>query len=76
MAETRFGRAINQAIEMANPGGTVVLFAPTPPGKPSIDLNQALDQERLAQEICRHTEDRVEGMNSFVEKRPPVFKGK
>ncbi len=42
----------------------------------SIDLNQALDQERLAQEICRHTEDRVEGMKSFVEKRPPVFKGR
>jgi enoyl-CoA hydratase/carnithine racemase len=41
-----------------------------------IDLGQALDHERFAQEICEHTEDRAEGMRSFVEKRPPVFKGK
>lgn len=41
-----------------------------------LDLGQALDHERFAQEICQHTEDRVEGMKSFVEKRPPVFKGK
>jgi len=41
-----------------------------------MDLAQALDHERLAQEICRKTEDRAEGMKSFVEKREPVFKGK
>jgi len=41
-----------------------------------IDLAQALDQERLAQSLCWNTEDREEGMRSFVEKRDPVFKGK
>lgn len=34
--------AVNQAISMASPGGTVVLFAPMPPnGHAPIDLNQA-----------------------------------
>jgi len=41
-----------------------------------LDLAQALDHEQIAQEICRKTEDRAEGMKSFVEKRNPVFKGK
>jgi enoyl-CoA hydratase/carnithine racemase len=41
-----------------------------------LDLAQALDHEQIAQEICRKTEDRAEGMKSFVEKRDPVFKGK
>jgi len=40
-----------------------------------IDLAQALDHERFAQAICWNTEDRVEGMKSFMEKREPVFKG-
>lgn len=41
-----------------------------------VDLGQALDHERFAQSICWSTEDRQEGMKSFVEKREPVFKGK
>jgi len=41
-----------------------------------IDLPQALDQERLAQSLCWNSEDREEGMKSFVEKREPVFNGK
>ncbi len=41
-----------------------------------IDLLQALDQERLAQSLCWNSEDRQEGMKSFVEKRDPVFKGR
>ncbi len=43
---------------------------------PRIDLAQALDHERFAQAFCWNTEDRTEGMKSFVEKREPVFKGK
>ena len=41
-----------------------------------IDLAQALDYERLVQAVCWNTEDRAEGMKSFLEKREPVFKGK
>ncbi len=41
-----------------------------------LDLTQALDYERLAQTICWETEDRAEGMRSFIEKREPIFKGK
>ena len=41
-----------------------------------IDLAQALDHERLAQATCWNTEDRAEGMKSFLEKREPVFRGK
>ncbi len=41
-----------------------------------IELAQALDYERLVQSLCWNTEDRTEGMKSFLEKREPVFKGK
>ena len=41
-----------------------------------VDLVQAIDQERLAQSLCWNTEDREEGLKSFLEKRDPVFKGK
>jgi len=40
-----------------------------------MDLSQALDHEGLAQAISWNTEDRMEGMKSFLEKREPVFKG-
>lgn len=40
------------------------------------DLAQALDHERFANIYCWNTEDRQEGMKSFVEKREAVFKGK
>lgn len=42
----------------------------------NVDLRAALEFETFAQNITRETEDSKEGAKSFVEKRPPVFKGK
>jgi len=40
------------------------------------DLPQALDYESYALEVCKQSEDFLEGFSSFLEKREPVFKGK
>jgi enoyl-CoA hydratase/carnithine racemase len=39
-------------------------------------LTAGLDQERRLYELAMATEDRVEGMNAFLEKRRPDFKGR
>ena len=39
-------------------------------------LEQQLEFEAFAQGVCFKTEDHQEGVRSFFEKRPPVFKGK
>ena len=39
-------------------------------------LTAGLDQERRLYELAMATEDRVEGMNAFIEKRRPEFKGR
>jgi enoyl-CoA hydratase/carnithine racemase len=39
-------------------------------------LAAGLEQERRLFELAMATEDRVEGMTAFVEKRPPEFRGK
>jgi len=41
-----------------------------------VDLASALDQELYAASILFASEDRKEGMQAFVEKRKPVFKGR
>jgi enoyl-CoA hydratase/carnithine racemase len=39
-------------------------------------LSAGLDHERRLYELAMATEDRVEGMNAFLEKRPPEFRGR
>ena len=42
----------------------------------NIDLPSALAYEVRCFEILYSTEDQKEGMKAFIEKRPPVFKGR
>ena len=39
-------------------------------------LSAGLEQERRLYELAMATEDRVEGMQAFLEKRRPEFKGR
>jgi enoyl-CoA hydratase/carnithine racemase len=39
-------------------------------------LTAGLDHERRLYELAMATEDRVEGMNAFLEKRKPEFHGR
>jgi 2-(1,2-epoxy-1,2-dihydrophenyl)acetyl-CoA isomerase len=41
-----------------------------------MDLRQALDYEAYALEVCRRSDDFMEGFTSFLEKRDPVFRGR
>lgn len=41
-----------------------------------MDLSQTLDFEKMAIDVCWSSKDREEGFKSFLEKRPPVFKGR
>ena len=40
------------------------------------DIHTGLQIERKAYELTIPTEDRIEALNAFAEKRPPQFKGK
>ncbi len=39
-------------------------------------LSAGLDHERRLYELAMATEDRIEGMDAFLEKRQPEFKGR
>ena len=39
-------------------------------------LTAGLEHERRLYELAMATEDRVEGMNAFIEKRKPEFRGR
>ncbi len=41
-----------------------------------VDLHTGLQIERKAYEVTIPTEDRIEALNAFAEKRKPIFKGK
>ena len=41
-----------------------------------VDLHTGLQIERKAYEATIPTEDRIEALNAFAQKRKPVFKGK
>ncbi len=42
----------------------------------NVDIQTGLQIERKAYELTLHTEDRIEALNAFSEKRKPEFKGK
>lgn len=42
----------------------------------NLSLEQALEAEAQAQQICMHTEDFHEAHRAFVEKREPQWKGR
>jgi 2-(1,2-epoxy-1,2-dihydrophenyl)acetyl-CoA isomerase len=42
----------------------------------SCDLDSLLDYEAYIQQIASETEDHKEGVNAFMEKRKPDFKGR
>jgi enoyl-CoA hydratase/carnithine racemase len=45
-------------------------------GACAASLSEGLDAERVAYEECLMSEDRVEALRAFADKRPPQFKGK
>ena len=44
--------------------------------KLDVDLRDVIEREMNANLPLRHTEDRLEAAASFLEKRPPVYKGR
>jgi methylglutaconyl-CoA hydratase len=45
-------------------------------GAATRDLKEGLALERAAYEVCLQSEDRLEALSAFNEKRPPVYKGR
>lgn len=70
------GRAKELAAEIAKNGPVAVRQAKFSINKGfDADLNTGLAIERAAYEVTIPTKDRLEGLQAFKEKRPPVYKG-
>lgn len=69
--------AMDMAVKILAKGPLAVRFAKAVINwGSSASMETGLVIERLAQTVLFGTEDRMEGINSFLEKRPPVFRGK
>src|SRR5215211_7738776 len=76
----RRGRWLEEAVELAEvvsrrPPLAVRLAKQAVLAAEETALTAGLDQERRLYELAMATEDRVEGMNAFIEKRKPEFRG-
>jgi enoyl-CoA hydratase len=71
-------RAVDEmAAKLADHGPVALHMAKTAINKGmQADIHTALDLEARCYSLCFATEDRVEGMNAFLQKRKPEFKGK
>ena len=72
---------LDQAVELAGvvarrPPLAVQLAKQAVQAAAETTLSAGLDYERRMYELAMATEDRVEGMDAFIEKRPPDFKGR
>ena len=72
---------LDQAIELAKvvagrPRLAARLAKQAVLGADETGLSAGLDHERRLYELAMATEDRMEGMNAFLEKRPPQFRGR
>lgn len=70
-------KALEMAAEIEKAGPIAVVSAKRAiSGGWNLPLPQALDWERKCYLDLLHSEDRVEGLKAFSEKRPPSYKGK
>ncbi len=71
-------RAVQEmAAKIAGYGSVALHMAKTAINKGmQADIRTALDLEARCYSICFATEDRVEGMNAFLQKRKPEFRGR
>jgi methylglutaconyl-CoA hydratase len=71
------GKAIALAIAMAKNGPLALIQAKKAVNKGiEVDLATGLKIEELAYDVLIPSEDRLEGLKAFAEKRPPEYKGR
>jgi enoyl-CoA hydratase/carnithine racemase len=74
------GRSLEEALEMAKiicENGPVAISQVKSVINRGVemDINNALQIETNAYEVCIPTKDRIEGLKAFIEKRKPAYKG-